>query len=115
MIKYKQKPLFIVTLLFMMPIVYGSSKHFEQYVDVNPTNNKNENIITEEYTQITQPQDQIVAVAAGRIKSAEYPDTNDYLNHPVCGNKPLGSPLNPCYCGNEALSGYSDLLCFTQR
>ena len=95
MIKYKQKPLFIVTLLFMMPIVYGLNPHMY------------ENII-EEDPQITQLQDQTVSAVG--IQSGEYPDTNDYLQHPVCGNKPLGSPLNPCYCGSEVLSGFSDLI-----
>ena len=50
------------------------------------------------------------AVTSGRGPSVTYPDTNDYLNHPVCGNIPLKVYWGICYCGSEAMSGDNDLV-----
>ena len=57
--------------------------------------------------QITEPKDK--TVTAGRRMTGVYPDTNDYYNNPVCGNKPLKFSTATCYCGNETLSGVGDL------
>ena len=47
---------------------------------------------------------------AGIREAIEYPDTNDYYDHPICGNKPLPSLLvAECFCGTETLSGAGDL------
>ena len=83
--------LVLVTTLFFLPLIYGSSEHlgpnleeFRKYIK--------EYIKTGVETRIPQPDQQ-------KTDDSEYPDTNNYVENPVCGNTPLDNYHRTCYCG----------------
>ena len=87
----------LVIFLLTPSLISGSRENLSpDREDDQTTNEKNE-------------QSELDPDPVGRRDTVEYPDTNNYFEHPMCGDKPLGHVAAACHCGTETLSAYGDL------